>query len=111
MVNIKTTVRIKTKSGICPVYIRFTKKKQTSYIKTSRVVNEKGLSSNKEITDPYVIQQTSSLIETYCRQLNLVDSTNWSTSEVVRYLSEFNNDISFSDYARKHIDKLIGRGQ
>ena len=111
MVNIKATVRIKTKSGIYPVYIRFTKKKQTSYIKTAWVVNEKGLSSNKEITDPYVIQQTSSLIETYCRQLNLVDSTNWSTSEVVRYLSEFNNDISFSDYARKHIDKLIGRGQ
>ena len=51
------------------------------------------------------------MIETYCRQLNLVDSTNWSTSQVVRYLSEFNNDISFSDYARKHIDKLIGRGQ
>ena len=110
MVNIKATVRIKKKSGIYPVYIRFTKKKQTSYIKTAWVVNEKGLSCNKEITDPYVIQQTSSLIETYCRQLNLVDSSNWSTSEVVKYLSELNNDISFSDYARKHIDKLIGRG-
>ena len=60
MVNIKATVRIKTKSGIYPVYIRFTKKKQTSYIKTAWVVNEKGLRSNKEITDPYVIQQTSS---------------------------------------------------
>ncbi len=35
MVNIKATVRIKTKSGIYPVYIRFTKKKQTSYIKTA----------------------------------------------------------------------------
>ena len=54
MVNSKATVRIKTKSGIYPVYIRFTKKKQTSYIKTAWVVNEKGLSCNKEITDPYV---------------------------------------------------------
>ena len=60
MVNLKATVRIKTKSGFYPVYIRFTKKKQTSYIKTAWVVNEKGLSSNNEITDPYVIQQTSS---------------------------------------------------
>ena len=37
MVNIKATVRIKTKSGIYPVYIRFTKKKQTSYIKIYRL--------------------------------------------------------------------------
>ena len=37
MVSIKATVRIKTKSGIYPVFIRFTKKKQTSYIKIYRL--------------------------------------------------------------------------
>ena len=56
MVNLKATVRVKTKSGLNPVYIRFTKSNQVSYVKTSWVVNENGLSDKKEITDPFVIQ-------------------------------------------------------
>lgn len=51
MVNLKATVRVKTKSGLYPVYIRFTKSNQVSYVKTSWVVNEKGLKNKKEITD------------------------------------------------------------
>ena len=112
MVNLKATVRIKTKSGIYPVYIRFTKKNQVSYVKTSWVVNERGLTADKkDIKDPFVIQQTSILIENYYRQLNQIDTSNWSVSEIVKYVTEFNNDISFSDYTREHIAKLIKRGQ
>ena len=55
MVNLKATVRVKTKSGLYPVYIRFTKSNQVSYVKTSWVVNEKGLKNKKEITDPFVL--------------------------------------------------------
>ena len=43
MVNLKATVRVKTKNGLYPVYIRFTKGNQVSYVKTSWVVNDKGL--------------------------------------------------------------------
>ena len=49
MVNLKATVRVKTTSGLYPVYIRFTKSNQVSYVKTSWVVNEKGLGSKKDI--------------------------------------------------------------
>ena len=55
MVNLKATVRVKTKSGLYTVYIRFTKSNQVSYVKTSWVVNEKGLKNKKEITDPFVL--------------------------------------------------------
>ena len=111
MVNLKATVRVKTKSGLYPVYIRFTKSNQVSYVKTSWVVNEKGLGRKKDIIDPYVIHQTSILIDSYYTQLNQIDTSKWTTSEIVKYLTEFNNDLSFSDYTRKHIDKLINRGQ
>lgn len=111
MINLKATVRIRTKSGLYPVYIRFTKSNQVSYVKTSWVVNEKGLSNKKEITDPFVIQQTSILIDSYYRQLNQIDTTKWTVPEIVKYVTEFNNDISFSDYARSHIEKMILRGQ
>ena len=51
MVNLKATVRVKTKKGLYPVYIRFTKGNQVSYVKTSWVVNDKGLDKKKNITD------------------------------------------------------------
>lgn len=111
MVNLKAKIRVKTKNGLYPVYIRFTKQNQVSYVKTSWVVTEKGLNNKKEIIDPFVIQQTSILIENYYNQLNQVDSSKWSVQEIVRYVTEFNTDLSFSEYARKHICKLINRGQ
>lgn len=111
MVNLKATVRVKTKNGLYPVYIRFTKGNQVSYVKTSWVVNEKGLDTKKNIIDPFVFHQTSILMDSYYKQLNQIDTSKWTTSEIVKYLTDFNNDISFSDYARKHIDKLISRGQ
>ena len=57
MVNLKAKIRVKTKNGLYPVYIRFTKQNQVSYVKTSWVVTEKGLNNKKEIIDPFVIQQ------------------------------------------------------
>lgn len=50
------------------------------------------------------------MIEHYYTQLNQVDSSNWSVSEIVNYVTEFNTDLSFSEYARKHIWKLIESG-
>ena len=111
MAILKATVRFKNKSGLYPVYVRFTQVKQVSYVKTSLMVNEKGLNSKKEIIDPFVIQQTSIIIENYYKQLNQVDTSNWSIQEIVKYVTEFNTDLSFSEYARKHICKLKNRGQ
>ena len=95
MAILKATVRFKNKSGLYPVYIRFTQVKQVSYVKTSLMVNEKGLNSKKEIIDPFVIQQTSILIENYYKQLNQVDTSGWSIHEIVKYVTEFNTDLSF----------------
>ena len=111
MAILKATVRFKNKSGLYPVYIRFTQVKQVSYVKTSWVVNDKGVNNKKEIIDPFVIQQTSTLIESYYKQLNQVNTSMWSVGEIVKYVTETNSDMSFSDYARKHVDKLIANGQ
>ena len=111
MAIIKATVRFKNKSGLYPVYIRFTQVNHVSYIKTSWLVNDKGLNRKKEIVDPFVIQQTSILIDEYYKQLNQIDTSNWTIQEIVKYLTDFNEDMSFSDYAMKHVQKMIQRGQ
>ena len=46
MAILKATVRFKNKSGLYPVYVRFTQFKQVSYVKTSLMVNEKGLNKS-----------------------------------------------------------------
>lgn len=88
MAILKATVRFRNKSGLYPVYIRFTQVKQVSYVKTSWMVNDKGINERKEIIDPFVIKQTSLLIENYYTQLNKVDSSNWSVGEIVLYDGE-----------------------
>ena len=76
------------------------------------MVNDKGLSDDKkDIIDPFVIQQTSILIEKFYAMLNQVDTSNWSANELLTYVTNYGKDISFSDYARNHIEKMKARGQ
>ena len=94
------------------VYIRITQNRQFAYVRTSWMVNDKGLSDDKkDIIDPFVIQQTSILIEKFYNMLNQVDASTWSANEVLTYVTDYGKDLSFSDYARAHIEKLIKRGQ
>ena len=94
------------------VYIRFAHKRKISYLRTSWMVNDKGLSRNKkDIIDPFVIQQTSKLIDRYYNILNRIDTQDWTVKEIVDYIQKGKDGISFSTYARKHIEKMKARGQ
>ena len=112
MVTLKATVKSKRKDGMYVVYIRFAHNRKVSYLRTSWMVNDKGLSRNKkDILDPSVIQQTSRLIDNYYNILNRIDTQDWTVKEIVDYIQKGKDGISFSAYARKHIEKMIARGQ
>ena len=112
MATLKAIVKSRAKNGMYPVYIRITQNRQFSYVRTSWMVNDKGLSDDKkDIIDPYVIQQTSLMISDYYNKLNLSDTSAWSSSEIMNYLLEFGKDLSFSEYTRNHIEKMKARGQ
>lgn len=112
MATLKATVKSKRKDGMYVVYIRFAHNRKVSYLRTSWLVNDRGISRNKkDIIDPYVIQQTSKLIVKYYDKLNRIDTRNWTVKEIVDYIQKGNDGISFSLYARNHIDKMIARGQ
>lgn len=84
MATLKAIVKTKMRNGMYKVYIRFTHNRQFSYMRTSWMVNEKGLSDDKkDIIDPFVIQQTSILIEECYNKLNQVDTSKWSAKEVL----------------------------
>ena len=112
MATLKAIVKSKAKSGMYNVYIRITQNRQFSYVRTSWMVNDNGLSDDKkDIIDPHVIQQTSIMINDFYNKLNQIDSSTWSSSEVMNYLLEYGKDMSFSDYARQHIERMKARGQ
>lgn len=111
MATFKAIVKAKRKDGFYPVYIRVTHQTKLAYIVTDKLVNTSGLSRTGEIEDPYVLQYCSRKIIEFVEKLNKVDIEHWSVREVVNYLKTGETDISFSDYARRHIDRMVERGQ
>lgn len=107
----KACVQKMRKDGFWPVYIRVTNNRTTNYIKTDKMVTKHELSKSKDITDPTVMQFCTSLILEYNARLNAVDTRNWTAQMIVDFLLNGDKDLCFSDYARKHIDRLIDNGQ
>lgn len=70
MATLKPTVKSKLKTGMYIVYIRVVHNRQSSFIRTSWMVNDKGI-KGKDVIDPYVIQQTSNLISRYYSALRI----------------------------------------
>lgn len=97
--------------GFFPVYIRVTHNRTTQYIKTDKMVTKRELSRSNDITDPVVMQFCTALILDYNAKLNKTDTRNWTARMVVDYLQNGEEDLCFSDYARRHIDRLIDNGQ
>lgn len=94
------------------VYIRVTHNRQVKYIRTSWMVDDKGLSRDKQdVIDPFVSEQTSKVIAGYYHMLNRLDTQNWTAKEIVEFIQFGKDGISFSKYARKHIEKMIAGGQ
>lgn len=110
MATFKACVRKQRADGIWPVYIRVTHNRKIGYIKTDKMVNNKGIAGG-EIVDPYVMRYCVDHIIEYTERLNKVDTAHWTVQEVISYLIYIEEDISFSAYARKHHDKMINAGQ
>ena len=101
----------KRKDGCYSVYIRVAHNGKSVYIPTDKVVGGKGLSSSLEVTDPFVLKPLSSQIVAWLDALNRHDISSWSAKQVAEFLKNLKEDLIFSDYARKHIDRMIDRGQ
>lgn len=111
MATFKTMVRNGNTDGLSTVYIRVTHNRQVQYVKTDKRVSQQGFNSVGEVTDPVVLQLCLQRILGYQSRLNHFDTTRWTCKQVVEYLTTCDDVVSFSDYARKHIDRLVDNGQ
>ena len=101
MTTFKACVRSQRSDGLFAVLIRVTHNRVAKYIKTNKVIHKSKLRKG-EIKDADILSYCSNLIKTYSDRLNMVDTTNWDVDEVVSYLQNIDEDISFSKYARKY---------
>ena len=111
MATLKAVVRTARADGFYPVYIRVTHHRSSAFIKTDKMVTKKELTKTNEIKDPYVLQFCSQRILEYTERLNSKNIEHWTVKEVVEFLASGNDDVCFSDYARKHINRMIDNGQ
>ena len=112
MAFFKAKVLRQRKDGMYVVYIRVTQNRKSRYIRSSWIVDDMGLSKDKQdVIDPFVAEQTSKVIARYYNILNRIDTQNWTVKEIVDYIQKGKDGISFSMYARKHIEKMKARGQ
>lgn len=111
MATLSISVQKKRNDGFWPIYIRVTHNRQHAYIKTNKMVHDSDLGRSKEVRDPYVVQSLNKKIIEYMNRLNRKEIGRWTVQEVAEFLKNEDEDVSFSDYARKHIARMFNNGQ
>ena len=102
MATFKITVQKQRTDGYWPVYIRVIHHRESAFMKTDKMVDNKGIvKTTKEVKDPFVRKACDLLITDYIDRLNKVDTSTWSAQDVVKFLKEGTSDVCFSDYARQ----------
>ena len=110
MAVFKPVVRFKRPDGYYPVYIRVTHQRKAQYIKTDKLVDQKGVDKGNGIKDPFVLKFCANRISRYVEILNKQDISFWSVDDVVNFLKTGTEEICFSDYAREYQAKMIQEG-
>lgn len=111
MTTLAICVQKPRKDGFYPVYIRVTHNREVGYIKTAKMIHASFLGKTKEVKDPYVVKSLSAKIIEYMDRLNRQETARWSIKKVVEFLINEDEDVSFSDYARRHIANMFNNGQ
>ena len=111
MATFRITVQKQRTDGYWPVYIRVIHHRGSVFMKTDKMVDNKGIvKSTKEVKDPFVRKSLDILIADYIDRLNKIDTSTWTVQDVVQYLKEGTSDVCFSDYARQYQAKMIQEG-
>lgn len=111
MTTLKPCVQKMRSDGLYPVYIRVTHDRKVGYIKTDKMVAKKGVTKSKEIKDNFVLNHCTQLILDFTERLNKKDTSTWTIKEVIDFLVTEQTEVCFSDYARKHISRMINKGE
>lgn len=110
MATFKAIIRYKRADGFYQVYIRVVHRTKAGYIKTDKFVTDKRLSKTGEIKDPVVNEYCSREILHYTDMINRTDVSQYSISELIKFLLNSETDVCFSEYALRFIARMEKEG-
>lgn len=110
MATFKVVERKKRADGFYPVYIRVVHRSRMGYIKTDKLITDKQITKNGEIKDIVVNEYCSREILRYSDMINRKDVSNYSVAELIEFLIHSDEEICFSDYATKFINRMTSEG-
>ena len=111
MATFKPIIKNSRSDGFFQVYIQVIHNRKNLRIKTSKMIDKKGIDKDGNIKDTIVLSYCLNKINEYQNRLNKLTIDNWTVNEVVEYLQKQDDDISFSDYARKFKFDMAKKGQ
>lgn len=111
MATFKAVVRTPRKDGFYQVYIRVVQNTKPGYIRTDKIVSGQMIDKSGNILDPFVNEYCARMILNYVDKLNRKDCSRWTVRQIIEHVTQDSDDICFSDYARRHIDRMIDRQQ
>lgn len=106
MTTFKPIVKSQRSDGFYTVYIRVTHARKLAYIKTNKLIDPAHVTRKGELTDPVVNEYCAILIRQYNDRINRVNCALWDVRDVVEYVQKEDEEVCFSDYARKFIEKM-----
>lgn len=110
MATFKACVQKKREDGMYLVYIRCTHNRKVAYIKTDMYIPSKKIKDG-EIVDSEINGKCYVKIMSWNEKLNKEDISDWNVKEIVRYITENDENISFSNYCRQFIERMINEGR
>jgi len=110
MATFKPTLRAQRADGTYLVYIRCTHNRKIEYIKTDMYIISKKVKKG-EINDSEVLGRCAIQINEYIKKLNRENIKTWDVKEVVSFLTDTGNNISFTDFCKTFIDAMINEGR
>jgi len=108
MATFKVVTR--TQKEFNTIYIRIIHQTKVDYIKTNMSIHKSGI-KNGEITNHTILANCAIKIKSYVDKINQVKIDNWTIKELKEYLTTESQEISFSDFARKFIEKMLIAGR
>jgi len=100
----------RTKNEYNTVYVRISHKSNTGYIKTNMILHKSGIKKG-EVIDHTILANCALKIKSYVDKINQTNIENWTIGELKEYLTSDLVNISFSDFARKFIEKMMVDGR
>ena len=92
------------------MYIRIVHRSRMGNIKTDKLIMNKQIIKNGEIKDIVANEYCSREILRYSDMINRKGISNYSVAELIEFLIRSDEEICFSDYATKFINRMSSEG-